>query len=83
MASQFETFVLVEMTVQTGLLGEPVSGDHPLSAISQTYAPPVIKRLIRTYTDKSVGEEALALLRDAFSPDHVCQFDLLAIPHVD
>jgi hypothetical protein len=74
MAGPFETFVLVEM--------QNIAVPNP-AAPGTVMPQPFLKRIIRTYTDKAVGEEAVALLRDAFAPDHVCQFDLLAIPHVD
>lgn len=81
MASQFETFVLVEMTVgQTAIVAGGETGQRAALTITPQ---PHIKRMIRTYEDKTVGENALELLRDAFAPDHARQFDLIPVAHID
>lgn len=68
MGTPYETFVMVETRDEIGSL----VGSHKR-----------IVRVIRTYADKANGDEALALLRDAFEPEHVRQFDLLTVPHVE
>lgn len=39
--------------------------------------------ILRSYLDKARGEEALELLRDTFTPEHLRRFDLLTVPHID